>query len=338
MALASIITHRIFRNAPGTAVTTQVREQPFTTDGKLEELIYELKSNFIRKSGKSYGRFSSETAEFPFSAWLQEYREERLNFASFTQKAMQQFKLELEKNESLFDGYIFFAEEVIEAGSYLYLFAVEHLSGLYLDADLTLDESRYLDTAGFTLAAKIDLNEWAAGDSLTYLTLMRARAEKELSEAFANLAGFSDKHDIKSDTEQFLQLVDHYSDTLDEQTARVTRTKVVDYCLEQNRAGKPVVIKELSNNLSNELKSGEPEHFSRFFEEKQPEKKAEFIPDTGQIRNYVRISGRNDSLSMSFASECLGKEIIYDSEKDLLTISNIPPALKAKLLKYMKGH
>lgn len=336
MALASIITHRLTRTAPGAAVTTQVRADTFNVSGKLEEFIYELKSQFIRKSGKSYGRFSSETADFPMSALLQEYRAERLGFASFTQKAVQHYKSEIEKVESLIDAYVFFIEEKIEAGDYLHIYVVEHMSGVYLDSALELDDSRYLDSSGFTLAAKINLSEWDAGDSATYLTLMRARGEKDLSDAFTKFTGFSDKHDIKSDTNEFLQIVDRYNDTLDEQTARVARTKVVDYCLEQHKAGKPVVIAELSNTLSSELKNNEPEHFSRFVEAKQPEKNSEFIADASQIRNYVRISGRNDSLSMSFASECLGKEIVYDADQDVLTIKNIPPALKARLLKHLK--
>jgi nucleoid-associated protein len=337
MALTSIISHHILRHSPTTGVDLHLRPDAFAANGKLEDLVYELKSNFIRKSGKSYGRFSGETSEFPFSAWLKEYRAERLGFASFTHKAAQHFKLELEKTECLIDAYLFFVEEKIEAGEFLHVFMAEHLHGSYLDAELALDDSRYLDTQGFALAAKIDLSDWDAGHSATYLSLLRSRGEKELSDAFANLVGFSDKYDIKNDTAQFLQIVDDYAQEMDEQAARVTRTKVVDYCLEQNKAGKAVVIADLSQTLASEIKTHEPEHFSRFVQEKQPDKKAEFIPDSSQIRNYVRISGRNDSLSMSFASECLGKEIVYDAEQDVLTIKNIPPALKAKLLKHMKG-
>src|SRR5690554_626635 len=337
MALTSIISHHLLRPSPTASVELRLRPEPFAVSGKLEDLAYELKSNFIRKSGKNYGRFSSETSDFPFSAWLSEYRAGRLSFASFTQKATEHFKLELDKTDCLIDAYLFFIEEKIEAGEFLYVFMAEHLHGSYLDAELALDDSRYLDTQGFALAAKADLTDWEAGHSATYLSLLRSRGEKELSDAFANLVGFSDKYDIKSDTAQFLQIVEDYTQDLDEQDARVTRTKVVDYCLEQNKAGKSVVIADLSQTLANEIKKHEPEHFSRFVQEKQPEKKAEFIPDSSQIRNYVRISGRNDSLSMSFASECLGKEIVYDAEQDVLTIKNIPPALKAKLLKHLKG-
>jgi len=336
MAFSAIIAHRIQRNTIGSPLITQLRPDIFPTTGVLEELAYELKTQFIRKGGKHYGRFSQDTAEFPFSAWLSEYCAERLGFNSFTTKIVEHFKSTLDHIDIYIDAYLFFTLEKIEAGNYLHIYLLEHISGLYLDGNMTLTESHYLDVSGFTLAAKINLEEWNSGDSTTYLTLMRTRGEKEISEAFTALLGFSDKHNIKGDTVEFLQAVENFANTLDDNTARVTRTKVVDYCLEQSKAGKPVIIEELSKNLSQEVKTYTPEHFIHHLE-KTPEIKPEFISDASQLRNYVRISGRNDNLSMSFASECLGKEIVYDEANDILTIKNIPSALKARLLQHIKA-
>jgi len=336
MALTSIIAHRIYRHSPDSAFELQLRGEAFTSSGKFEELAYELKTQFIRKGGKSYGRFSDELGEFPLPAWLRDYREERLSFISFTHKAMQQFQQALEKAESLLDAYVFFVEEKLEVGDTLSVYLVEHQSGLYLDGELAMDESLFLDTSGFNLAAKIQLNDWTEGGSATYLTLMRSRSDKDIADSFTQFIAFTDKQDIKQETAEFLQIVDNFSQTLDETTAKITRTKVVDYCLEQNKAGKPVTIAALSSNLAEEVKSYEPERFVRYVESSKPDLKPEFIPHAGQIRSYVRISGRNDSLSMSFASECLGREIEYDAEKDVLTITNLPPSLKARLIKHLK--
>jgi nucleoid-associated protein len=188
------------------------------------------------------------------------------------------------------------------------------------------------------LATKINLHDWEAGESVTYLAILRERGEKEISDAFTEFVGFSDKHDVKSDTVEFLKIVDNFTEALDETTAKLTRSKVVDYCLEQNKAGKSVVIKDLSNTLSEELKTYEPDHFSRYVESTQDHIKTEFIPDTSQVRSYARISGRNDSLSMSFDAECLGNNIHYDAASDSLIIKNLPPALKARLLKHLQGN
>jgi nucleoid-associated protein len=336
MAINSIIAHRIYRHSPGDAFALQLASAAFAINGKLEELAYELKTQFIRKGGKSYGRFSDELGEFPLPSWLRDCRAERFSFLSFSHQAMRQFQQALENAESLLDAYLVFVEEKLEVGDTLSIYMVEHQSGLYLDGELALGESLFLDTSGFTLAAKIQLNDWENQDSTTYLTLMRARGDKDIAEAFSHFIAFTDKQDIKQETAVFLQVVDEFSTTLDETAAKLTRSKVVDYCLEQNKAGKTVTIADLSTSLAEEVKSYEPERFARYVETTKPEIKPEFIPHAGQIRSYVRISGRNDSLSMSFASDCLGREIEYDPEQDTLTIRNLPPALKARLIKHLK--
>lgn len=336
MAITAIVAHRIYRHSPGSAFELQLRNESFATNGKLEELAYELKAQFIRKGGKSYGRFSTEAGEFPLPAWLKDLREERMSFLNFTHRAIKQFQQTLEQAESLLDAYVFFVEEKLEMGDTLSVYLIEHLSGLYLDGELAMDESLYLDTSGYSLAARIQLQDWLEGESSTYLTLIRSRGDKDIAEAFTQFIAFTDKQDIKQETAEFLQIVDDFSQTLDEATAKITRTKVVNYCLEQNKAGKAVAIADLSQNLAEEVKSYEPERFMRYVETSNPDIKPEFIPHAGQIRNYVRISGRNESLSMSFASDCLGREIEYDADKDVLTIRNLPLSLKARLIKHLK--
>lgn len=336
MAITALVAHRIYRHSPGSAFELQLRSEPFSVNGKLEELAYELKAQFIRKGGKSYGRFSDDLGEFPTPAWLKDTREDRLSFLSFTHKAMQQFQQALEQADSLLDAYVFFVEERLEVGDTLQVYLLEHLSGIYLDGDLVMDESLHLDTSGFNLAAKIQLQDWIGANSSTYLTLIRSRTDKDIADAFTHFIAFTDKQDIKQETAEFLKVVDDFSETLDETTAKLTRTKVVNYCLEQNKAGKAVAIADLSQNLAEEVKSYEPERFARYVETSKPDIKPEFIPHAGQIRSYVRISGRNDNLSMSFASDCLGREIEYDAEQDVLTIRNLPSALKARLIKHLK--
>lgn len=336
MALTAFIAHRIYRHSPEGSVSTQLRPDVLPINGKLEELGYEMKTQFIRKGGKNYGRFSGELGEFPFPAWLGDYRAGRMSFTSFSEKSLQQLAQLLEATPSLFDAYVWFVEEQIEAGQHIYIYVVEHEASLYLDAELQLNDSLYLDTANINLAAKINCADWDKGESTTYLTLMRSRSDKDVADAFTQFSGFTDKYDAKAETRTFLEAVEHFTQTLEEPVARHTRTKVVDYCLEQNKAGKPVALSELAESLAEETKGYPAEQFTRFVVSQQPEIKEEFIPHAGQVRSYVRISGRSDSLSMSFASECLGREVEYDAERDLLTIKNIPSTLKKQLLSHLR--
>ena len=92
-------------------------------------------------------------------------------------------------------------------------------------------------------------------------------------------------------------------------------------------------MKELSTEVSD---GGGHQAFASYVEAQQPALKREIIPDSSQIRNFVRISGRNELLSMSFASNCLGESVVYDSDADCLTIKSIPSSLKSKLIKHLK--
>lgn len=336
MAITHILAHRISRPRPDSELNTQIASNSFNLTGEVEEIAYALKTQFIRKGGKTYGRFTDDIGAAPLPAWLKDYREERLSFNRFTEKAMEQLKEVFNTTSDLIDGFLFFVEEKIEASESITMYFVEHDSGHYLDAELSLTPSIYLDFEKFTLAAKINCTDWDTGNSSTYLTLIRSRGNKDINEAFANWLGFSDKANIRAETHQFLNAVESFTQTLDEPAAKLTKAKIANYCLEQNKAGKTVEIEELAENIATETKTFEPNVFTEYIQKAEPQLKDEFIPHAGEIRSFVRISGRNDNLSMSFASECLGSDIEYDFEKDLLMIRNIPSSLKKQLIAHLK--
>ncbi len=332
MALKQFIAHRLDRHTEGATAVVTESKSTLAVDGRADELLRELKQVYVGKAGKSYGQFSVELGDYPLSSWIKEYLAERLGFASLSQKLMQHAKLELEQSSVCGGGYWLLMHEQLADCDLLYLFVLEHSEGLYLDGDLLMGTSFYLDASQIMLGAKINLTEWQAEDNRHYLSVLRARGDKDLTEVFHKLIGFTDKVDVTADTTEFLDAVSSYTRALPEEQAQETRTKVVDYCLQQDKQGEPVVMADLSSHMN----ESEPQDFSRYLVERQPQAKAELIPDRNQLRQFVRISGRNDSLSMSFSSDCLGESVVYDLESDSLTISNLPSALKSRLLRYLQ--
>lgn len=334
MAISHLIAHRIQRPSPTATTTLQLRDNEIALDGKIDECARELKLTFIKKLSKVHGRFSSDTASHPLSNWIAECIDEKMGFVSLTHKAMQHFKVELDKTEVPLDAFVFFVQESFEHTDEMHMYVVDHCHGQYLDGELNISDSLHLDTSGVKLAAKINLREWQGEDKhLNYLSLLIWRGEKDLSDAFVNFMGFTDKADTKVETETFLDAVESYTRNMPEDAAIETREKVVNYCLDQDKSGKRVVISELSHQVNEE----ESDHFEKFVFEAKPEIKPELIPDRAQLRQYIRISGRNELLSMSFDSKCLGEAIVYDPENDSLTINKIPNALKSRLLKHLKS-
>ncbi|WP_053979576.1 nucleoid-associated protein [Marinagarivorans algicola] len=332
MAFTSIITHRLLRTSPDAQVTKTLCEQLWPLNGKTEDCVRSLKHAWLKRGGKVYGRFSDDAGANPLPAWLKGWQNKSQTFVALSKQWIQQAEVLLAATENVLDVYCVFALEQLEAGDRLWLFLTGHEPAFAINGDLQLDESHYLDVSRFLMAANINLTEWQAGDSAKYLTLVRAAGEKELSEWFMSVVGFTDKLDTAKQTEQLLAVVEDYAQKLPAEQAEQTREKVVEYCLEQSKAGESVALAALSSSVTPE---GAPE-FKAFADAHDAKPAADLVPHAGQLRQYVRISGRNEQMSMSFSSGCLGEAVIYDAQSDSLTIHNIPPALKSRLLKHMK--
>ena len=331
MAIKHLITQQIVR-LPDTEAKLSKRSQELPLDGKSEELVRELKQVMIGKGGKSYGQISIDCGDFPSGGWLKNWLEEKLGFVSLCDKLGGQLASCLDQQLAEIDAYLVFAAEQLADSDNFYVFMLQHKEGQYLDSDLALEKSYFLDTSALLMAAKLDLTEWQKDDAEGYLTLMRQRGYKELSDAFGDAMGFADKVDIAAETQEFLEIVNRYSETLEEEKVQPMRAKLVDYCMEQSKKDEPVELTELSAQIDEEA----PKAFVRYMSEQQKKQKEELIPDTRQLRQFVRISGRTDQLSMSFASDCLGESIVYNKEDDSLVIKSLPPSLKARLLKHLE--
>ncbi len=337
MPLIDIVAHQILRPNPNNASTIVSSDSAWPKNGLVEECFREMKHAVMRRFSKDYGRFSDNHIDHPLSAWLKEFKEEKINFNSFSQKAINHFKIELDKLELPLESLLFFAYEVLEHEELLHIFLLQQTHALQVDSTVTINETYYLDTNNVQLAAKVNITDWLSDDlqrSENALTLLRWRGERELTEVFENFIGFADKVDLRADTEQFLQAVSNYTDNLPEEHIHPTKRKIVDFCLEQDRQGKSVAIDDLSRQLQEE--SHLPE-FKRFVDDTHIFSKKELIPDKSQLRQFVRISGRDEKLSLSFSSSCLGDSIEYDSASDTLTIRNIPSSLKSRLKKHLKN-
>lgn len=348
MAIVNALVHRLIRGAEGEALQLQAGQSALPINGKIEDLLRDLKNCYVGKAGKSYGQFSPEYAEQPFSNWLREHLEGKLGFASLNEKLLQHFKVLLEDSPVSVSGQLLVVHESLVDSDQFYLFFVEHNEGLYVDGAQQLASSQYIDISGVRLAAKINISQWLNEDEgdKHYLSVLRARGDKDLTEAFYKAIGFIDKLDIARETSCFLEAVAAYTKELPEEKAAETRHKVVEYCTQQDKSGAPVLFEQLSAHVDEEA----PQAFSEFLQRNlkaPPEKgeepsgevsaRTELIPDRNQLRQFVRISGRSDALSVSFTSDCLGESIVYDAEKDSLTISNIPASLKARLLKHIQN-
>lgn len=331
MVFTHCIAHGVSRHGPRHSVELTLREQPLQRNGYLDEMLRELKHVFVGKAGKQYGQFHPDAGTAVVAQWLREFRDDKMSFAAFTRKSTEHLQSLLANTEIVVDGHLIFALESLEAGDSLYVFMASHSEAVYLDGQLNLEVSRFIDTSGVLLGARIDIGCWQTDAQESYLAVLRARGDRDLTEQFWNWIGFADQRDIGAETVGFLEAVSAFADTMEDEEARSYRHKVVDFCLQQDKQGEAVRIDELSAHLDEE----QPQRFARFIEE-QSDTPASLFPERRQLKQFVRISGRNEMLSMSFAAECLGDSVVYDKQEDQLIIRNIPAPLKLRLIKHLQ--
>lgn len=319
----------------------QSPEQEQGIEPRSEELLRDLKQAFIARSGKIYGEFSGEVDKAPLSAWLRGWQEGQQSFTALCQNLVKHWQSALDISRPTVDGNLLFMVDSVEEGHFLYIALLDHREGMYFDSLLELADSMYLDVGKMVVAAKIDLGLAMVEGEKNYLSIFKGRGDKELADFFTHFVGLGEPLDTGSATEAFLHMVSDYTESMDSERAVEARAQVADYCVEQDKLGEKVGFQALSKNLAETSNDEGEEQFAKFIAQYQESRdlpaEDELIPDRNKIRQFMRISGRSDMLSMSFNADCLGQSIIYDSNTDSLTITSIPNSLKMRLIKHMKS-
>jgi len=319
---------------------TQAPESDLAIDGRGEDLMRDVKQAFIARSGKIYGEFSEDLSKAPLFPWLREWREGKMSFTSLCQNLVQHWQSSLDISRPEVDGNLLFMLDSVEEGQFLYIVLLDHREGLYFDSQLQLADSIYLDVAKMQLAVKISVDQALVDDEKNYLAIFKGRGDKTLADFFTHFIGLGEPLDTASATEAFLHMVNDYTGAMETERAVEARAQVVDYCVQQDKLGETVEYTELSKTLADTGADEGEEQFAQFIAQYQESRELpteqELIPDRNKIRQFVRISGRSDLLSMSFNADCLGESIIYDSATDSLTITSIPNSLKMRLMKHMQ--
>ena len=331
MPVTHCIAHEITRFDPDQAPKVNYRGGEMSIEEHTNQLLDELKSVFTSRSSKRYGQFIDTSAESPLPAWTREYLEERIPFLSLTKNATELFVDMLGNTSEVFFGHLLFVEEETANFRWLHIFHLQHQPGLLINSNLDITKTEYADIARMGFGARINLSLLMENAAEKYVTISKGRSERMIQELFSDFIGFMDTVDISEDTNEFLNIVEAYSEKMPEEAGQEYKSRVVDYCIEQGKIGEPVVYKDLSQYVDEEA----PTHFESFAQAQQEEReytpKAEFIPDRKILKRYITYSGRNKDISLSFAAKLLGEDIRYDPQSETITLKNLPKSLLKQL-------
>ncbi|WP_303285021.1 nucleoid-associated protein [Marinobacter sp. SS8-8] len=303
--------------------------------GDYEGLLRQMKRLFNSKPGKKYGRFSEDTGESPLSAWLGDYLSDRQTFGSLTGRLFSQWQELLTGSQEEHHGHLMLVHEALADSEVIYLLVLETDSALRFDGRQALDTIEVLSLSRLNLAMRIELDDWRGDQrSENYLTLVHARGTGETGDHFIRLCGFTNQVDVEKETLTFLDAVEAFAKSSEPEKAGEVRNKAYEFCKEQHALGEPVEIEALSGYLD----ENEPQRF-RDFASKTAELPESGVlhPDHRKVKKLVRIAGSGGGMSVSFSSDLVNQAVYYDRDKDALTITRLPRALREQLQRYLEA-
>lgn len=331
MTLKHCIIHRIERAVPGAEVTTQLRDQEVDTTGPAYSLFEQLKQSFQRSGQKRYGYFDRSMDDVPMPEWLRDYQNEKSSFVRLSGRMIEHLQQKLAATEEVFSSHIMVVIDSVMDQDQLYLFWLDHVDANSVDTTSDVQGTRFVDPNKLYYGTRVYLDEWLQEDSQKYIAMITARGNKALGDAFSDFVGFSTGVDLVEETNEFLSIVDQYTHAGDSEddgdSQGQLKEQILDYCVEQDKRGAPVVFEEIASQLDDSPAG----NFAQFVSQHQSQPVPEMYTDRGSLKRYVRYFGRDKNMSISFSADMFGQNIVYDPIAGSLTIKQIPKSLKQQL-------
>jgi len=331
MQITHATAHHLQREADSLAKLV-LRKDEFSIDGQKEILLGNLKRSFTSRLSRQHGSFSSESDSSLLENGLSVFLKEEHTLSEFSAEFMRQLEHEVNNKGIELNSHFIFFEEKSKSQHFFYLLVANQCESLAIDEALDVTSHCYIDTGASLSGVKIDITEWQKKRKYPYLTQVPPKGNVLLSEVMYQFSGFANAVDKVEATNSFLEGVESFAKYVPQDKVEEYRDKVVSYCIEQEQKDEPINIP----GLSKELNGIDCDKFVREMLSHNPKSEEDVMIDRRSLKKYVKFSGREKDLAISFSSFQLNDRVIYDEVSDTLNIKGLPKALRNQLIKHLK--
>ncbi|NWN82232.1 MAG: nucleoid-associated protein [Halomonas sp.] len=331
MPILNAIVHRIEKTGDAPAHLLPASQSLPASDA-LEAMLEGLTRAYHAKK-KAWGHFAQGDREdaaeaSALASEITAYLAEQRDFVALTRGIAERLAKLLDAHLSV-SGDLMVLDTRFGDARFLTLALLHHREGFTIGEDLRPAPARQLNLTQMSLAARLDIGQWQAGDSRQYLSWTRERGGKALAEGFAALLGAEEGVDAPGETRTLLKAFSDYveKEDLPEEASREKTETLVDYASEQASRGEPITLEELSGLLDEQ----QPKAFYEHIRDADYGLAPEIPPDRKTLNRFKRFTGRAGGVSISFDSHLLGSGVEYDAASDRLIIKQVPKQLKEQL-------
>ena len=328
MTIKQIIVHKLDRSPDADNLQTIPADHSLETTPSLELVLDDLLQTYNKKQDKCYAQFS-DLAEESFPGQLNQYLDEQADFTSLTRKTLERIATQLDEAGALGAGYVLFSDYQQGLTRYMLLCMLSSQNSVTVTDDLNIQETSYLDTSRMSLACRLNITEWQNNPQAgRYLSFLRPRGGKRLSNVFQEAIGCSETSSSKDEANTLVKAVNDYcKEEPSGENRTIVKRQVYDYCQNKLEEGDSLSMEELTDYLS----EAGPDEFARFVNTRDYDMSTPMSPEKRVLTKLVRYTGRSKGLSLSFDAELLGGQIRYDETTDQLIITGVPEKLKEQL-------
>lgn len=335
MAIKDFITHSFVKSSEG-KTKLSLRDSVVPVDDALEAFVSELKHSFHRRAGREYGYFAETDPSPVLPTKLSALISEEINFVAMSVQWMYALQDVINELDLDAQGHIVFLREEHLGEELFYIFVVSYKESLYINKKLEIEQTRHIDFGTTLMAAKVDVSVWQANASRSYLTLAVPRSSNLWIDTFRVMTGYENAVDKKAETENFLQSVATFSMDIPDDSVSEFQSQIVDYCLDQDKAGQPVGFADLSESVS-QVPGVDSGKLAKALTKGTQAEDDKLHVDRNSLRRFLRFTGREKDLTVSFSSTVIPERVQYDSSNDVLTIKGLPKTLRDQLVEHLKG-
>lgn len=330
MPIRHAIVHLIDKKPDGNPAVLHASDRALAESPATDNLLADLNDSYNAKPNKVWGFFQDDAGSYPLRAWLADYLDGGRDFVTFSRQAVERLQALMEESNLSTGGHVLLAHYQQGMTEYLSVALLHHSEGVAVTESLEVAPARHLDLGQLHLAARINLSEWRNNPaSRQYISFIKGRGGKKVSEYFRNFIGCQEGVDAPSETRTLLKAFSDYveHEDLPEEQAREKTEALVDYASTQARRGEPIALDALSELIDEE----HPQAFYEHIRNRDYGLAPEIPADKRTLSQFRRFTGRAEGLSISFEAHLLGSQIEYDEAQDALIIRQLPGKLKDQL-------
>lgn len=322
-----LVVHQLLKSPHGEA-TIALRAGEMPVNGAAQRLIEYLCQRYAGRFGKGYGRFEEDEDNFPMPRFVRQYAyDQSIDFLELSRLMMQHLQQRAGEEQLASGGYVLIARIADGGADCLLVALVTEVVGMAITGDFELVDSPQLDLDNLRVAGRIDLTALSAGAE-RYISFLKGRGD--VANYFKLFLGCNDVRLALKETQKLVQGLTQFAEA--EALAQPERDALFErahqYLDERGDEHAPLALDELVRRAYPDA----PERLSRALDDEALELADGFVPDRRAIKPLRRFAANGEHWKIEFDRASLRSgAVIYDRERQMLILTELPEALKAAL-------